>query len=176
MNEYSFKDWTDATAELPWGVQKVMHDTLTLVSESKVTLAYGADYSKGSPCLVNAVAQMTQAGGGNGTPMAYFASLVGQFDRINQWLYKEGVNEEPNIVSPLAAEILLRHFAPLKEQPLEKAVDEAIEPAAFETGTYREPTDEELTRDWLNCLNVEAPACEVNPVDESVHPRVPNQA
>lgn len=156
-----FENWTKATEALPWGVQSVMYETLLLVADGKVKLAFRTDYQEGTPCLVNAVGAMTQAGAGEGIPGEYFPALVSAFDTINEALRIQGINDTPRIVSPLAAEILIRNFGKLKDKPLEKQVDEAVAPVIFETATsYREPTDEELTRDWLNALNVDGPKCE----------------
>lgn len=148
-----FQNWHSATADLPWGVQTVMFDTLQAVADGQVRLVHGADYKDGSPCLVNAVANMTEAGGGKGVPSSKFSNLVGAFDHINRFLQGEGVNEDDGFVSPLAAEILLRNFGQLKNKPVAAAVSEAVAPVAFETGVYKEPSDEELTRDWLNALS-----------------------
>lgn len=149
-----FDNWTKATEDLPWGVQSVMYDTLLLVADGKVNLAYGTDYAGKSPCLVNAVAAMTEAGGGRGVPVSKFSSLVSAFDTINSALHQQGINDT-QLVSPLAAEILIRNFGRLKDKPLETAVNEAVAPIAFEKGIIPERSDEDLTRDWLNALSTD---------------------
>lgn len=150
------ESWFQATADLPWGVQRVLHDTLNLVAEGKVTLVHSKDYSNGSPCLINAVGQMLTSGGGNGIPTQYFGQLVGLFDRINQHFQSvPGYNDEGYYVSPNTAEILLHWFAPLKNQPLSDAVNEATQMEAFANHIYVEPSDADLMRDWLNALERE---------------------
>lgn len=159
MNTAAYRDaWFKATSELPWGVQRVLHDTLTLVGEGKVKLVHSADYSNGSPCLVNAVGQMLTAGGGNGIPTAYFGPLVGLFDSINRHFQSvPGYNASGDlVVSPGVGEILVQWFAPLKEQPLEAMVDEATQMEAFANHVYVEPKDEDIMRDWLNAVEKEA--------------------
>jgi hypothetical protein len=153
MTTDPFKRWTAATAELPWGVQHVMYQTLEAVKDEQIKLAYSMNYNGPTPCLVNAVANMTQAGGGHGVPYANFEELVRAFDNVNRALEASGINNGDGLVSPLAAEVLLRAFATLKTKPIAKAVDEALQPVAFEHSVIRERTDEELTRDWLNALN-----------------------
>lgn len=159
MNTAAYRDrWFQATSELPWGVQRVLHDTLTLVGEGKVTLVHSRDYSKGSPCLVNAVGQMLISGGGNGIPTRYFGPLVGLFDDINRHFQSiAGYNDPADyVVSPGMGEILVQWFAPLKEQPIEDMVDEATQMEAFANHVYVEPKDEDLMRDWLNAVEKEA--------------------
>lgn len=151
-----YTQWNEATAKLSWGVQRVFRDALTLVSEGKVHLAYGADYNDGSPCLVNSVAQMLTTGGGQGIPSANFGEVVSLFDRINRHLHGVNVNTENGRVSPLAADIMLRYFAPEREKPIEVAVNEATQAEAFANAVHVEPKDEDIARDWLNALQVEA--------------------
>lgn len=148
--------WEKVTAELPWGVQQVLHDTLELVAEGKVHLVWGHDYSGNHPCLINSVAQMLSANqgeGGNGIPMQYFAPLVGTFDQINSQLKKQGVNKD-FYVSPMAADVLLRYFAPLKPKPIEESVNEAMQMEAFANNVNVHPDATDATRDWLNSLAV----------------------
>lgn len=152
-----FKAWTEATAALPWGVQRVFHDTFTLVKDEKVHLVHGSDYRDGKPCLVNAVGQMTVAGGGHGIPSMSYSTIVVLFDKINREFDRQGVNAGDGYVSPLAAEILLHHFAPLKDKPVEADVDEAGATAEFEQGVYVEPKDEDFARDLMNAMQAPAP-------------------
>lgn len=159
MSEINFKPWTKATANLPWGVQRVFLETLKGVADEQVTLAYGRDYTDGgNPCLVNAVGAMLTAGGGKGIPGRYFGDMVTAFDSINRDMYRRGINTDET-VSPIAAEILIRNFGELKEQPVADAVDEATKNEAFANNIYVEPSDADLTRDWLNSLSDKA-VCE----------------
>lgn len=154
--------WNSATEALPWGVQRVLHDTLNLVEQGKVTLIHSRDYSNGHPCLINAVGQMLTTSGGSGIPMTYFAPLVSMFDRINQAFVELNQNGPNGEVSPFVAEVLLHHFAPLKEQPVSASVDEAMQMEAFANGVYVEPKDEDLMRDWLNSMEANTPIEEMN--------------
>jgi hypothetical protein len=90
------------------------------------------------------------------SPSSAFPEVVGTFDRINSDLGKEGINDNRPYLSPMAAEILLRWMAPAPPKPVEQAVNEATQDTAFELGAYREPTDADVARDWLNMLKVEA--------------------
>lgn len=122
MTQINFQAWSNATAELPWGVQQAFHTALSLASEEKLTLTYGADYgTDNAPCLVNATATMlavTNGQGGHGKPSKYFRAVVNEFDRLNQVLAQLKVNTETCTVSPLAAEILIANFGTLKEKPV----------------------------------------------------------
>ncbi len=141
----NFDSWTQATANLSWGAQAAMHDALSLVAEGKVTLAYGSDYVDGKPCLVNSVGQMLEVGGGNGIPSANFSQVVGEFDKINRDLFEKNVNTKYNFVSPLAAEILLANFGPLKGTP--------------------EASDDEFAANWLEAIKSDAPAEDHEPLN-----------
>jgi hypothetical protein len=155
-----FQQWTDATAELPWGAQRALYNTLELVRDEKISLTHGADYQDGTPCLINASANMLSSvngEGGHGKPSLHFHEVVASFDNLNRLLYTSHVNLEHNKVSPLAAEFLLHNFAPLKEKPVETAAEEILLNEAFAEGISVEPTDEEFTRDWLNALSSIAP-------------------
>lgn len=152
MSEIDFNPWTEATANLPWGVQRVFLETLKSVADEQVTLAWGQDYDNGNPCLVNAAAAMLQSGGGKGVPSRHFGTMVNYFDLINRQMYDRGINPY-HIVSPLAAEFLIKHFGELNEQPVAEAVDEATKGEAFANNIYIEPSDADLTRDWLNALS-----------------------
>lgn len=163
--------WGKATHDLPYGVQRVFKDVLDLVQEGKKQdLVYGADYSNSGACLVNASANMLVAGGGHGIPMAAFGDVVSLFDRINKYLEIQGVNNEPGLVSPLAAEILLNWYAPLKEVP------EVVENFKTEGDNliplpYIEATDEEMEQAFMTLLEnrpIETPFDELVPVDERV--------
>lgn len=145
--------WSEATGNLPYGVQRVFHDVLDLVQEGKKKdLVYGADYTSDGACLVNASANMLVVGGGNGIPMANFSDVVSLFDQINGYFRTIDVNEQDGIVSPLAAEILLKWYADLKEVPdvVEnfKTEDDNIVPMP-----YIERTDEEMEEAFMTLLN-----------------------
>lgn len=149
--------WTQATAALPWGVQRVFHDVFDLAQQGKTTLIYGSDYRDGKPCLVNTVGSMLKVGGGHGIPTQHFGEVVSLFDQINRVLQNVDVNTTPGYVSPLAADILLHHFAPLKEKPADTNTPKATS-GAHER--YIEPTDEEIARDLVNMFLTDAP-CEI---------------
>jgi hypothetical protein len=134
-----YYDWKMATADLKWGVQKAFKAVLVAAQDGKTTLVYGSDYGPGGACLVNSVGVMLTTGGGRGVPMANFGTVVSLFDRINRELETAGVNDKPGIVSPLAADILLTHFAPEKERPPvgeDKFTVDAITLAGVETGEF----------------------------------------
>ena len=160
MGDIDFQNWTMATANVPYGVQQVLHSSLELVAEEKLTMTYGADFgSDGSPCLINSAGKMLKATGGQtgySLPSVHFHDVVRAFDDINRELYNRNVNTD-NHLSPLAAEILLANFAPLKDKPIEAAVDEATHVEAFANASYREPSDEDMAREWLTALTTEAP-------------------
>lgn len=156
--------WQNATANLPYGVQRVFHDVFTLVAEGKKTnLVWGADYAGTSgTCLVNAADNLLITGGGRGVPMATFSEVVSLYDHINRWLKDEGVNKD-NYVSPFAAEVFLSWFAPLKEKPTEAAIEEAMVNEAFANDlatavgqeAYIEPTDEEMARSLMDMMSAD---------------------
>lgn len=146
----ALKSWTSATANLPWGVQGLCHDALTLAANEKITLVHGADYRDGRPCLFNAIRQMTEQL--NQTPMSFAGDVVIAFDEVNRLLAIQKVNVEYNKVSPLAADILLRNFAPLKGAPTADEIARMdIERESFMRNCtpYIEPTDEEVMTQWL---------------------------
>lgn len=130
-----FKDWYDLTSKLPAEVQNVLARTLRQVADSKLRLAYHTDYQTG--CNI----------------VDPFTELTHLFGKLNHRLYLEGVNQEPNIVSWLAAQMLLNNFGQINDKELETAVNEAMEKTAFETG-IPSTTVVDRTRDWLNSLNV----------------------
>lgn len=169
MNHDLLPAWHKATGELPWGVQTVLHDTLSLVAQGEVTLVHSADYSEGSPCLINSVGQMLAVGGGHGIPTQYFGPLVHLFDVINREFQEiPGYNNpSDHKVSPEVGYVLLHNFAPLKPKPIEAAVDEAMAMEAFANHVYVEPKDEDLYRDWLNSLEEKPPVGEAKVVDSA---------
>lgn len=154
--------WNKATGDLPWGVQRVFADVLTLASQEKTPspLVYNQDYGDGGACLVNQAAQFLKAiggEGGEGKPMASFGTVVSLFDQINREFHSKGINVDRK-VSPLAADILLQWFAPLKDSPTE--ADLGTVSAAGVAVTYREPTDEEMHNALLEMLTTPAPLTE----------------
>lgn len=163
-----FDAWTKATGDLKWGVQRVFIETLKAVEAEQTTLAYGADYKNGNPCLVNAVATMLNAANGMGgpsIPSTHFGAVVSQFDRLNSAFCEHGINSTPGVVSPLAAEILLKHFGPLKEPKLNEQVNDAMSNETFANAIYVEPSDEDMARDFLTALSDKCPPTgEVEPI------------
>jgi hypothetical protein len=165
MNDLStmLEGWTDVTGALKPGVQRVFKDTFDLAAAGETTLIYGADYRDGSPCLVNTVGTMLTNGGGQGVPSAHFGEIVSLFDRINRELESSGVNERHGYVSPLAAEVFVRNFAPLKDMPVKPIQDQNVS----NTLPYYEPTDEEMAQDMVSLLRGDTPPCgEVNYVSD----------
>lgn len=147
MNLY--EKWTNATANLKPGVQHAFHDVLSLAKDEKVTLVWGADYTgDGGACLVNQAGAMLTTGGGHSIPSRFFGEVVGLFDKINRELMEKSVNTDHH-VSPLAAEVLLHHFAPLKEMVITEVIEEE--------GPFVEPTDEEIAGAWIQSLMSDAP-------------------
>lgn len=168
------RKWTDATSKLEWGQQRMFTDALTLVAEGKSHLVYGADYRDGYPCLVNAVAAMSTTSGGQGIPSQYFGEVVSLFDQINRHFETVSGYNDASVrqVSPYTADILLHYFAPLKDKPIEAAVNEAVQNEAFANGSYREPKDNDLMRDWLNAMKSEAPTEPETSVGDKVETKV----
>lgn len=148
----TLKDWNTATANLPWGVQRVFLSTLESVKDEQIHLVWGKDYRDGKPCLVNAVASMLTTGGGHGIPMDKFRDVVTAFDSLNSQLRKQGVNTD-GYVSSLAAEILIRNFGELKPEP---EVDTSTV-GELSNGAYIESTDEEMAQDFLNAMTAPGP-------------------
>lgn len=147
--------WNTATAALPPGVHATLKDVLSLVAEEKVHIVYHADYSAGSPCLINSIAQMlsvTNGQGGSGIPMQHFAPLVAEFDRINGYLREQGVNTDHR-VSPLAADVLLRYYAP--ERPLRENHTEASEMEEFASNFPMDAEMEQLAKDFVNSYEID---------------------
>lgn len=147
-------NWKAETAKLPWGVKRVFRETFKAVADEQVHLVWGSDYRDGKPCLVNAVATMlgsTLGKGGGGIPTQHFGRIVGLFDTINQALMEQGVNKD-NYVSPMAADILLHHFADVSDEPeFDVATPEVVE------HPYIEPSDEALAAEWLATMHAPAP-------------------
>lgn len=161
--------WQTATGNLPYGVQRVFKDVLDLVAEGKKSdLVYGADYTSQGACLVNASANMLVAGGGHGIPIANFEDVVTLFDQINAYFLNVGVNESPNLVSPLGGEILAMWYAPLKDMP------DVVENFETEAGNvipmpYIEPTDAEMEEAFMTMLQarpVATPFDVTEPINE----------
>ena len=162
-------DWNAATANLPWGVQDVFRSTLESVKDEQINLVYGADYANGSPCLINATAVMLgkiNGEGGSGKPSAFFGPVVSAFDNANRDIASKLLPSQhtPGLVSPIAAEILLGAFGAMKDKPIASSINEAMANEAFATGTYVEPSDDDMAREWLLALS--AP-CSPPPLDEN---------
>ena len=138
--------WRDATGAAPWGVQRAFKTVLEAVKDNGTHLVYGRDYSDKFPCLVNTVGPMLQVGGGRGIPSAHFGNIVSAFDALNTELHRMGVNDSETLVSPLAAEIMLRHYGSLNPEP----------ELPQETLPYTEPTDEDLMASWLAANEADA--------------------
>lgn len=154
------KSWTAATTDLKYGVQRVFHDVLALAAEGKTHLTYNADYHNGSPCLVNSVGAMLTTGGGSGIPSNHFGEVVGLFDQINLEFAARGINTEFHRVSEVAAETLLRNFAPLKEPETPMKENDYD----FD-GPYIEPSDEYMAKALVEMFQSEAiPDCAVGTV------------
>ena len=136
--------WTEATAELPWGVANAFHDVFTLAQEEKTNLVYNADYTDNGACLVNQAASMLASlngVGGRGKPMQHFHEVVSLFDKINQELFNREVNTEYGKVSALAADIFLHHFCPLKSV---EEVEADFKQHDKAPDVYIEPTDDAM--------------------------------
>lgn len=112
MAENSIQMWTSATASLDWAKQRTLFDTLNLVKSGDIKVVYGHDEFKGSPCLINAIGCMAKSE--NESPYSNEPELVSAFDRICVYFHGVGVIEEQYVLNELAADILLRNFAPLK--------------------------------------------------------------
>jgi hypothetical protein len=159
--------WTNATANLAPGEQRVFKDVLTLVAEEKKSnLIWGSDYFGGqNACLVNAAGSMLSKGDGQGVPMAQFGDVVALYDKLNRAYKDKDINKD-NHVSPLAAEILLHHFAPLKEMPMETIAKESHFKG---TDKYVEPTDEEMLHNLTIMLSDPNPAPVETPFDVHIN-------
>lgn len=154
--------WAEATADLPYGVQRVFHDVLTLVKEEKKKdLIYGADYYNNGACLVNAAANMLVVGGGYGIPMEAFGRVVSLYDQINREFRSRDINTDQH-VSPLAAEILLAWYAPLKDAPAPVETPDTSNTVFAEGMPYVEPTDEEMAQALSDMFSEPAPQETIN--------------
>lgn len=153
MTDMDFSAWNKATSDLDWGAQNVIHTALELASEGKSSIVYGADYSGGGACLVNTVGQMLAVGGGSGIPSHHFGAMVREFDNLNREFLSRGINTDSSRMSPFAAEILLRNFGTLKDQP---APSEPKMVATNNREIIPEISDEELATDWLNVISTDA--------------------
>lgn len=148
--------WQIATSNVDWGVQKAFVDVLTLAKDNQVTLVYGADYKDKGACLVNQAGPILMTGGGHGVPSRHYGEVVALFDRINREFAGNGVNETPGYVSPLAAEILLQWFAPLKPEPKHKKHSKVFYTPDQGIKEYIEATDEEIYEDLMKSFSEEA--------------------
>jgi len=148
MSDNLLQKWTYTTGNLDWGKQRTLHDTLTMVSEGKVKVVFGQDDFSGSPCLINAVGCMVKSE--NQSPSENEPALVGLFDRICAEIFvPAGIIEQHPFLSGLAADILLKNFAPLK--PVPEASSIPI------TAKYKEPKDREMQADFEKMLDTPAP-------------------
>jgi hypothetical protein len=134
-----YEEWKEVTGNLTPGVQRVFREAISAAQEGKTHLIYNADYDHGFPCLVNTVGSMLSVGGGEGIPSAHFNDVVAVYDRINYELQRIGVNKEPGLVSPLAADILLKHYADLKPEDNVESIEQV-----YLRTKYVEPTDAEM--------------------------------
>ena len=141
--------WKRETSNIPPGVQHLIYDALQLVSSGDIKLAWGADVYKGTPCLLNAVSNMTtqMVEPGKKLPSHYTPEVVSLFDRINKTyshvLYPHE-NRTHGYVDPIAADMLIRHFGELKEIEVTSTLADFKE---------CEPTSNELQAelvDWLS--------------------------
>jgi len=148
----NFEAWTKATGDLPWGVQRTLYEALGAVANSGIKMCYGANWYDGAPCLVNAVANMISADPAKVTPAQWFPHVVREFDMVNEALSMAGVNKYDNIVTPLAAEVLMANFGPLKPPPTEDDWQEAAL-EVLNSAPYVEPSDEEMAKAWAEAIN-----------------------
>jgi hypothetical protein len=140
--------WKKATSDTPPGVQHLIYDALQLVSSGDIKLAWGADVYKGTPCLLNAVSNMTtqMVEPGKKLPANYTPNVVRLFDLINKtysYVLNPSENKSQGYVDPIAADMLIRHFGELKEIEVTSTVADFKE---------CEPTSNELQAelvDWL---------------------------
>lgn len=162
----SLAKWQTVTGELPWGIQRVLYEALELVASEDVKMVHGADYAGKYACLINTVGQMLATGGGSGIPASHYGPLVSTFDSINrQFQQVPGYNDPlSNTVSPMTAEVLLRHFGPQKPKP-EAKEDLAAAMETFSHTPFVEPTDDQLAADWEAAQEVESKGDEVNDFD-----------
>lgn len=161
-----FSGWTKATGDLKPGQQRVFKDFLTLVSEGQATLVHGADYDKNSPCLVNGVAPMLAHTAVS--PMGMFPDVVTNFDHVCREMQAKGIGEQPNRVSPLMAEFLLKNFGEMKDME----VGQGETPYLNFDVPYVEPSDQDMMCFIEKMMDTAAPDSPVeNPItsdDESM--------
>jgi hypothetical protein len=165
----SLDRWTHAVSELNWGVQAVIFDALTLVASEDIKMVYSSDSWDGTPCLFNAVSAMTEQTKHNPhrAPSSFAPEVVRAFDQVNGELDVLGVNTSSRYVSPLAAEVLLRHFGPLKSAPTDKPIPATVSTSVVvETAPYVEPTDTELAEQWVTAQTV-TPPVDASNVDDA---------
>jgi hypothetical protein len=155
----AIKAWHEATSEMPWGVQRVFMTALESVADGSIVMAWGSDLVNGHPCLVNSVSAMINSSttADNSTRPSQFAPAVVQnFDRLNSLLHNRfvdaGLNPEDHIVSPLAADVLLKNFGPLNEEPASVKA-----PIPAEDKPYVEMSDADLMAAWVATNTQPAP-------------------
>lgn len=167
-NDLDFTAWRVATADLPWGVQRVLKETLLVVAEEKATLVHGADSWNGHPCLINAVANMISLDVNLVNPSSWFPGVVSAFDRLNRDFITAGINKPGRVVSPLAADVLLANFGTLKPVPVEADYKEQAAEIlrTVEAMPYHEPSDAEFA-DMLAAMDNVPPPSEVAVVIDS---------
>ena len=168
--------WNKATGALPWGIQRQFLETLRLVEEGQVTMTWGSDYAPdGTPCLVNANAYsliVSNGKGGTGMPSKEFGAVVMLFDMINARVSREA-KIEGNKVSHFAANMLVRNFGPV--QNLEQAQAEARRfEAEAEEQQYKEMSDSDFMKDWIEGTKVQAVQEGVATDEQSVYALKPS--
>jgi len=144
-----FKHWTNATAEMPWGVQRAFVTALEAVRDGQIKMVYGTDSYNGSPCLVNAINQMISLDA-NASPATFASEVVRSFDVVNRAmfeLYGTSAGFHERYVTTASAEVLLHNFGELKPESVFEAPDVA---AAIATSPYTEKSDTELAQEWLD--------------------------
>lgn len=160
----ALNEWTNAIEGLDWGVQRVLFDALQLVASDDIKMTYAADVMDGTPCLLNAVSAITVQSA-HQTPGSFAPNVVNAFDSVNRELFTVGVNEDAHRVSPLAAEVLLRHFGPLKDAPADTTpVDNRDAVTQF-----IEPTDKQMAEEWIMAQTITPPS-DVVQLDEDGEP------
>ena len=160
----ALNEWTNAIEGLDWGIQRVLFDALQLVASDDIKMTYAADVMDGTPCLLNAVSAITVQSA-HQTPGSFAPNVVNAFDSVNRELFTVGVNEDAHRVSPLAAEVLLRHFGPLKDAPADTTpVDNRDAVTQF-----IEPTDKQMAEEWIMAQTITPPS-DVVQLDEDGEP------
>jgi hypothetical protein len=155
-----FTAWTNATADLPWGVQRALFETLGTVADGQVTLAHGIDSYQGHPCLINAVANMLALDVNEVNPASWFPNVVREFDNINRKFSGMGINKRDHIVEPIVGEVLMANFGKMKPPPTEDEYAAAARESLI-NAPYIEPSDAEFA-DMLTELDKAPAAIEVN--------------